>query len=707
LNNGPSLLWTIRTKHLPQIEEAHMGHECSTQLSFVLALSVAPVLRPSVCVCAPQGSALIYSKKVEYLYQLVHHTLDILSSQKQGTVAGSKKQSASALAEDEAAFQEAGSNFLLLEDLIKEGKDIDLDAQLDYDPRYHGYGTRGAASASARAAGGEKQHGAGANPMLAALLKEDRGASFRLNSCAVHASGALVIGTTLAGGGIASALDALVSPAAAALAAHRSASSSAAGQGGGVDLDENDDDDDDDGSFGGHDDYGGGGSDDEGGEVGAKASEASIFAPRPSPPKTRAQTGTAGATRGGRAPSQRAAVDPWAVLDPHDPSGERDAPSRPGRTWKVPPLVDEDALAPAPGGSGMAGNARRRQPKGKAAAAAAAASSSSSSSSAAKRAAAASAPVLGGLAFPEFEYVVKQQRAQAAGARLASRRALLAERSLASDGDDGALKSGGRYDSDDDDDDDQRGGGGGGQVDFGVYGGEYGGGDFGGGDDDGDDGHGFGGFEPNPNAAGQLSPFQRRLEDHDEVRPGLHLAPLALDEAFSSGPKSYSELCRSHIASFMRGVDRYAHESNLSKRVGEWQDRLLPVLAEQAARREFDIHEYGAEIMADVKVVAAGAAERNRAAAAKALRKGTKPPVGEEERAVSFAAATAGKAPHEVARLFLAALQLSNNGNVVLHHDDSHGCTVCGPLDLSVEVVGAAATCQDRFDNYRAPSLHA
>lgn len=72
-----------------------------------------------------QGSALIYSKKVEYLYQLVHNTLDTLSSQKdkpKGAVskAQSKQQASSAIAEDEAAFRDATANFLLLDNAIKE-----------------------------------------------------------------------------------------------------------------------------------------------------------------------------------------------------------------------------------------------------------------------------------------------------------------------------------------------------------------------------------------------------------------------------------------------------------------------------------------------------------------------------------------------------------------------------------------------------------
>jgi len=61
---------------------------------------------------------------VEYLYQLVHHTLDILSSQDKKQVsqtkAQSKQQSNNAVAEDEAAFHDATTNFLPLDCHIKE-----------------------------------------------------------------------------------------------------------------------------------------------------------------------------------------------------------------------------------------------------------------------------------------------------------------------------------------------------------------------------------------------------------------------------------------------------------------------------------------------------------------------------------------------------------------------------------------------------------
>lgn len=44
-----------------------------------------------------QGSAVVYSKKVEFLYNLVYETLDLLSKQKKQRVEGSKDKSISGL----------------------------------------------------------------------------------------------------------------------------------------------------------------------------------------------------------------------------------------------------------------------------------------------------------------------------------------------------------------------------------------------------------------------------------------------------------------------------------------------------------------------------------------------------------------------------------------------------------------------------------
>jgi len=66
-------------------------------------------------------------------------------------------------------------------------------------------------------------------------------------------------------------------------------------------------------------------------------------------------------------------------------------------------------------------------------------------------------------------------------------------------------------------------------------------------------------------------------------------APISLEDAFGGsgggGGSSYESLCRQHIESFMRGVELYAHETQLTKRIAEWQDRLEPLLDVQVRRR--------------------------------------------------------------------------------------------------------------------------
>jgi len=641
----------------------------------------------------------VYSKKVEYLYQLVHHTLDILSTQKAAGSKGARRDaSASALAEDEAGFKEAASSFLLLEDYIKEGKDIDLAEQLEYNPALHGYGTRAAAGQMAA-----MQHSSSTNPQMAALLKEDRGASFRMNSCHVHASGALVIGTAARGGGINSSLDALVSPMLGAWPGSSGAYGLSAGKGAlaaGSPGYAHNNDDLDDNSMGGHDDgdWGGGfgGSDDEGDAP--EAQNQSIFGK--SPALTRGAA--AAAARGGhsvhlalgdkQAPAAPRTFDPWATLDPHDDAAERPRPCNRGKTFKVPTLNDPGALSTLLQDSGAVTSAASE------AALTAPGVTNRSSSGAIGGGGGGTGSGLMGLAFPEFDYVLKRDKSRVLAA---NRQARMAARV--------AYASAPAYGSDDDAD-------AGYGVDFGVsdgYG--YGGGDD---DDDGDDNYGAGGddygvgFDPNTLLGSQHSPSRydgesndRGYGDNDDE--GL-VAPLALDEAFAKGPKSYAELCRAHIASFSRGADRYAHNSNLSRRVSEWQDKLGPVLDEQNARRPFDIHAYGGEVLSAASAECAAAKQRNAAAVAKSKGKllvdtlaAAHAEEREDESQVSFGVVGRGRESYDICRLFLAALQLSNNGNVVLHHPVGE---VCGPDSFKLEVL-STVTSQDRFDNYLAPSL--
>ena len=79
-----------------------------------------------------QGSACIYSKKVEFLYTLVFHTLDMVTAQKRS--AGARTTSLKENGEDlDIQYQE--EQFLELDDVLKEAPNIDMveddDAAID------------------------------------------------------------------------------------------------------------------------------------------------------------------------------------------------------------------------------------------------------------------------------------------------------------------------------------------------------------------------------------------------------------------------------------------------------------------------------------------------------------------------------------------------------------------------------------------------
>jgi hypothetical protein len=644
-----------------------------------------------------QGSALIYSKKVEYLLQLVNRTLHVLSTDKTKVIgkAAGKQAAKDAVAEDEAEFMM--ENFLTLDNVIKEvramrpfsfyppfphqrnivrafrkcqfnhpspfplfiimqppvssilpflpnpivriypkqGKDIDIDQPA--------YNTR---NAERRAS---LRHTTN-HPMMAALLKEDRGSSFRMNSCRVHASGALVIGSSA---GITSALDQLVSPAMAMAMSSMSASQRfqvRSGNGAaGMDFD---DDLADDASLGGHDDYAGAaGYDDEPSlEVSfappAAAASASLFG---------VEKHSSSALESSMSSTSSAAADPWAMLDPHDPSSEVNKPTKVGKCFQVP-----ETLA-------AAGKKTTKAAKGAAAAAAAAAAAKPLAAGGCRQ-----MLQLQGLSYPEFGYVVRREKSRLSAVRKR-------ERALLS-GSNAAAEAGG-YGSDND------GHYGGGGVDFGVYGEA---------DDNDDDAGYFDDFDAAPADAeggglhgGAAGGFGE--EQSLEIR--------TLDDAFQRAPRSYADMCREHIESFMRGVNQYTNESQLSQRVGEWQTRLAPVLEEQAQRRTFDIREYGHEIMGEVGEQMDSAKASNRAATKSSRRKSALL----DENVIPLAAVTAGKPAYDVCRIFLASLQLANEGNLLLHHPENSG-DVCGLNDLRVEVLSDVMS-EERFDTYLAPSV--
>lgn len=151
-----------------------------------------------------------------------------------------------------------------------------------------------------------------------------------------------------------------------------------------------------------------------------------------------------------------------------------------------------------------------------------------------------------------------------------------------------------------------------------------------------------------------------RFKD-DDADGGVYTSDL-------NAPLSYDDICRQHLQSFMSGADKYVRETNLSKQVNDWQSTLTPILKEQDLRPAFDIHTYGREILGQL-------AHETKVKQEGLLSQPKKRKAGDsadtDDANIPFEDLVGGRSQYEVCRMFLASLQLANNGNVQLVHGQS------------------------------------
>mmetsp|Transcript_35512 Transcript_35512/g.114160 ORF Transcript_35512/g.114160 Transcript_35512/m.114160 type:complete len:228 (+) Transcript_35512:776-1459(+) len=156
----------------------------------------------------------------------------------------------------------------------------------------------------------------------------------------------------------------------------------------------------------------------------------------------------------------------------------------------------------------------------------------------------------------------------------------------------------------------------------------------------------------------------------------------AAPSAASLAASSYEEICREHVESCLQAGSSYAEDLELLRRVSEWQARVEPALQEQEARGAFDVAEYSRRLLSNFD-----ASERGAEAASKR-------PKGAVEETVSFAQLAQSEDAYEVCRMFLAALQLSNTGNVEIIAEgelDSPNASGAGGLSLSLKLLSRDA----------------
>jgi condensin-2 complex subunit H2 len=145
-------------------------------------------------------------------------------------------------------------------------------------------------------------------------------------------------------------------------------------------------------------------------------------------------------------------------------------------------------------------------------------------------------------------------------------------------------------------------------------------------------------------------------------------------------------LCRAHIAAFARGAEKYAAETKLSVRVGQWQGKLLPLLEEEDRRPVFDIHQYGDTVIQKMekqirKVESSDTNNTN---------------ISKSTKVVAFSEITRDCQPFDVCRMFLAALSLNNSGNIQFTNDSMLN-------SLKVELINSDI--EHPMETYLAPSV--
>ncbi|XP_064635218.1 condensin-2 complex subunit H2-like [Lineus longissimus] len=144
--------------------------------------------------------------------------------------------------------------------------------------------------------------------------------------------------------------------------------------------------------------------------------------------------------------------------------------------------------------------------------------------------------------------------------------------------------------------------------------------------------------------------------------------------------KTYEDLVRQHVESYISSAQQYAQITELSRRVSEWEEKILPKLEQEEENGVFDIHRYGSSVLDSF-------CEDDS-------------PFGEDEK-MPFRYIAQGKNVPDVCRLFAATLQLANNYNVEIV---TEGC-----LDEGIDTMALRLLSTNRhheaLQGYRAPSI--
>lgn len=144
--------------------------------------------------------------------------------------------------------------------------------------------------------------------------------------------------------------------------------------------------------------------------------------------------------------------------------------------------------------------------------------------------------------------------------------------------------------------------------------------------------------------------------------------------------RTFEELCREHLKEFAKGAEKYAMESQMSKRVDSWQSKVSIFLQEEEERPEFDIQSYSKQILSNTQ---------------QSIVNKTKS-VSDDSYEIPFVSVTMNQEPYDVSRIFLASLMLCNSENI--RFSGINVGQVTSPDQLCVQVLKTQV--DSHVDNY-------
>ncbi|XP_064119386.1 condensin-2 complex subunit H2-like [Macrobrachium nipponense] len=147
------------------------------------------------------------------------------------------------------------------------------------------------------------------------------------------------------------------------------------------------------------------------------------------------------------------------------------------------------------------------------------------------------------------------------------------------------------------------------------------------------------------------------------------------DSQFDEPGSEYEALVQKWVSEYITNAQDHVNSSDLTKRVNKWREAILPKLEDEERRREFDIHSYGSQVLGFF-------------------------PENGRKQTIPFQSVAKNQEAPEVSRLFLSCLMLANTYNVQLN-DSIPGDFAMDCLELTLL---SRVRHHEELEEYAAPS---